>query len=88
MIFGYLSVKSLTSFLMSGTQVQNVNVVSVSIALSMSDWGTAEAEDCAGGASSPPPPQAASSHALEVAAAVVSRNLRRVNGAEDIAVLP
>ena len=32
-----LLLEELTSFWMSGTQVQNVNVVSVSIALSMSD---------------------------------------------------
>jgi len=38
-ILGYLVVNSFTSLVMSGTQVQNVNVVGVSIALSMSAWG-------------------------------------------------
>jgi hypothetical protein len=81
-----LVVKSLTSLVMSGTQVQNVNVVGVSIALSISDWGTCDA--AAAGEEPPlplPPPQAASSQALVAAAAVEMRNFRRETG-EDIAV--
>jgi hypothetical protein len=35
-----------------------------------------------------PPPQAARNQALEAAAAVEMRNLRRVNGVTDISVLP
>ena len=46
----------------------------------MSAWGTCEAEAgvVPGPLSPPPPPHAASSQALEAAAALESRNLRRV----------
>src|SRR5215203_3722012 len=73
---------------MSGTQVQNVSVVSVSSALSMSDCGTADADWAAGpGLSSSEPPHAARNQVLEAAAAVEIKNFRRVNGVADIAVL-
>jgi hypothetical protein len=75
---------------MSGTQVQKVSVVSVSRARSMSAWGTCEAEaPVVPGPFSPPPPHAASSQALDAAAALEIKNLRRVNAeGDDIAVLP
>ena len=80
LIFGYAFVNRSTWFLMSGTQVQNVRVVSVSRALSMSACGICEAEAC-GVPPEPesPPLQAASSQALVAAPAVPMRNLRRSN---------
>src|SRR5215204_821532 len=73
---------------MSGTHVQNVSVVSVSSALSMSAWETAGADWAAGlGLSSFEPPHAARNQVLEAAAAVEIKNFRRVNGVADIAVL-
>jgi hypothetical protein len=56
--------------------------------VSMSDWGICEgAWGAAAGVSGSPPLQAARNQALETAAAVEMRNLRRVNGVADIAVL-
>ena len=82
LIFGYAFMNRSTWFLMSGTQVQNVRVVSVSMALSMSAWGICEAD--AGACGVPPEPespllQAASNQALVAAPAVPMRNLRRSN---------
>src|ERR671910_2658846 len=73
---------------MSGTQVQNVSVVSVSSAWSISDCETADADWAAGpGLSSFEPPHAARNQVLEAAAAVEIKNFRRVIGVADIAVL-
>jgi hypothetical protein len=63
---------------MLGTHVQNVNVVSVSMALSMSDWGTVEGDGAAAGAEPPSELHAVRNHALEAAAAVEIKNLRRL----------
>jgi hypothetical protein len=84
---GYFVVNSLTWFWMLGTQVQNVNVVSVSRALSISDCGTVEADGAAAGAEPPSWLHAARNHALEAAAAVEIKNLRRLIWLADIAVL-
>jgi hypothetical protein len=70
---------------MSGTQVQKVKVVSVSIALSISDCGICEADGCG----SPPPEsllQPDRNQALVAAAAVPRMKRRRLSG-DDIAVL-
>src|SRR5829696_62540 len=73
---------------MSGTQVQNVSVVSVLRAVSISDWGICDgACGAAAGVSVSPPLHAARNQALEAAAAVEMRNLRLVNGVADIVVL-
>jgi hypothetical protein len=78
LIFGYLVVKISTSFVMSGTQVQKVRVASVLRALSISDWeigwASCPPSSVVGASSSP---HALRNQALEAAAAVEIRNLRR-----------
>jgi hypothetical protein len=73
---------------MSGTQVQKVSVDSVLRALSISAWeiGCADCPVSVLGLSSSPP-HAPRNQALEAAAAVLIRNLRRVRRFADIAVL-
>jgi hypothetical protein len=71
-IAGYFFSKSATSLSMFGTQVQNVRVVWVVIALSMSAWPTGAAPAGSGAGESPQP---ASARIETVAAASIRRRL-------------
>src|SRR6266567_4420428 len=80
LIAGYFFSNSATSSAMFGTQVQNVSVVGVVMALSISAWLSAVAD-----AVELPPlpllPQAAASAALRLRPPVAPRKRRRLNGA-------